>query len=632
MADDAGFAVAITIRQSLLNNAILTSYARGSFPHTLSTIDFSGGLPGGPPDANLDVFLAPPQITCKNDGTMTIAVEMWGSLTVTLAGTPEAGNVLANLVLQLKPQFTVKNTTQEKSLVLGFGDTVHDVTATEWDFTVISGTPFSNEADAYLRSDVFRNRMQTAIQDAISLQKVKLPSIDASFLGTGILSAVKGMVAQSRIVADALLLGLDIDTDTATGHVKTSGNVNELADFAQSNDIAAVTSAPAVPILLQQVQDEVSTQVSSSNASLDSLEITAQTGRFHVKGQASNWQGTAHFSFNITPQMYAYRPGILFQYLPEYVTVNPRQWPALAFTIGDVQVDADPATWLAVVAVVFSVVDPRVSYIIFSLASDNARYLSADISSAKTNTPMPRVQHLKSFVPGGPTVRIELADFQISTLGTYVGLRVQPKAPPGALMGPATIPSNYAAEPIGYTVRLPLGVMADDPNLRARWTVTDPQGNVLVSQDDKAAGRLTFTVTPQVDAPGVSELSVGVRVYRTLGAQISDLVNDDVTLNIRGPLPPGAYVRWFYEVKNPQVTFDDVNQIWAFKGDLRVKRHSNIHRTDQPCKNASKRSRYASQVDVLDALPFPLSEITFHRSELCDYCFFGGPGGIRPSL
>ena len=68
---------------------------------------------------------------------------------------------------------------------------------------------------------------------------------------------------------------------------------------------------------------------------------------------------------------------------------------------------------------------------------------------------------------------------------------MQPKALPGALIGVETIPSNFASQALGYQVRLPLGVMPDDPALRVRWTVTDSQGNVLVNRDDTAAGRLT---------------------------------------------------------------------------------------------------------------------------------------------
>jgi hypothetical protein len=64
MSDDAGFAVALTLRQQLLQNSLLIAYANGAFPRTLNTATLPGGLlPGGPPDVGLDVFLGPPTIS-----------------------------------------------------------------------------------------------------------------------------------------------------------------------------------------------------------------------------------------------------------------------------------------------------------------------------------------------------------------------------------------------------------------------------------------------------------------------------------------------------------------------------------------------------------------------------------------
>ena len=633
MAEDAGFAVAVTIRESLINNALLTSYAKKTFPRTLAH-----DLPGTAQPSAIDMFLAPPVVNCRRD-RMTIAVQMWGTIDVTMTDTKETGSVAANLTLRLNPAFKVNVGVDQfgvkfQNLDLVFEDLVTDVTAIAWSYEVISGPPFSPAADAYLRSNGYMLRLQAAIQGAILLRLVSLPSLDASFLGDGLLKAVSGHVAQTKVVAGAVLLGLDITSDGLTGHIETHGDLDQLEDFALSNDVAAVTSAVAVPVQLQQAQDEVKNAVSQSGGTLDWLTIEAQTGHFHVRGSAHDTGGSVDFSFDVTPQMWASRPGKLFQYLPEYVKVNPRQWPALAFSIDNPQASTSPAWWVDLIAIVGFYLNPGTPFVIFSLAADNARYVQGDISRAQAPDPTPRVQHLKSLVPGGPTVRIALNEFTISTDGTYTGITMQPKALPGALMGVETIPEDFAGEALGYEVRLPLGAMPDDPALRVRWTVTDPQGNVLVNSDDAAAGRLMFTVTPAVDAPGQSEVAVSVRVYRALGAQITDLVNDDIRLTIRqAPAGTGAYVRWSYEVKNPQVAFDEVNNEWRFAGDRRVKRHSNIHRTDDAhCQNAFKPSRYAPQRDLLDALPFPLADVTLHRSQLCDYCFFGSPGGFRLRL
>jgi hypothetical protein len=32
------------------------------------------------------------------------------------------------------------------------------------------------------------------------------------------------------------------------------------------------------------------------------------------------------------------------------------------------------------------------------------------------------------------------------------------------------------------------------------------------------------------------------------------------------------------------------------------------------------------------ALPFPVADLDAHRYELCDYCFYGGPAGLRSTI
>jgi hypothetical protein len=618
MADDAGFAVALTIRERVFNDALLIAYAGGDFPRSLET-----QLADGPPAAGIAVFLSPPKISCNADDTLTIGVQMWGSLTVALDG-GETGDVAAHLTLRIRPSFVVVGS----DLVLEFDDVKHDVAATEWDFEAISGSSFSPDAETYLRSDFFRDRLQDAMQSAIAFGAVRLPKIDISFLGP-LLAAVDDMTAKAHVVEGALVLGLDIDSDEVT----TTGDIGELADFARGNDIAAVTNPAAVPVLLRTVQSVVGEQVAQNGATLEQLTLTAQTGRFHVECRASKSTGTASLSFDLIPTMFATKPGGAFEYVPKPVLIHGRTWPALGFTTANIEVDVDPAVWLDILMAAFTATfNLWFTFLVLDLIGSTAASLNAAIASADTGASIPRVQHLKPSVPGGATVRVELAEYEISTAGTYIGITVRPQAPAGALIGLTSIPSDLRAETLAYSVRLPIGVMADDPALRIRWTVIDISGTVLVNEDDLAANRETFTIVPEDVAADSSALDIGCRVYRTLGASITDFFNDGIVLEIRGPLPAEAYVRWRYDVKNPQVEFDEQSQAWAYAGEAVRKRHSNLHRLDRPCANASKRSRYRYETDVLDTLPFPIAELAAHRSELCDYCFYGGPGGIRPAL
>src|SRR5262249_37806768 len=141
--------------------------------------------------------------------------------------------------------FRVKN----NDLVLQILDFNQDVILTDWDFEVVSGDGFSPDANDYLRSTKFRERLQKNFALAIQTGRVNLPKIDITFLGP-VLEAVNNLTAQSRVVDRAVLIGLDVASDDVT----TAGSVSLLADFARVNDIAAVTNRVAVPILLGKVK------------------------------------------------------------------------------------------------------------------------------------------------------------------------------------------------------------------------------------------------------------------------------------------------------------------------------------------------------------------------------------------
>jgi hypothetical protein len=624
MADDAGFAVALTIREHVINDALLRAFS-SNFQLPLAV-----AVPGGLPDAKVEVFIAPPKATCNADNTLTFTIELWGALSVSVVGVDETGDIAGQLVIRIQPTFVV----QGSNLVLS--PAAHDVTVTQWDFTVISGGGFSSDADTYLRSSFFRDRLQGLIR---AISGGLLPAIDITFLGSTILPALN-MTAATRVQQGAMMVGLNIEnfmigSDTIT----IVGDVDLLADFARNNDIAAVTNAAAVPILLQQVQTKVQEQVSKNGATLQGqLTMSAGTGKFLVSGVASNSSGTARFSFDVIPTLFAFKPGAFFRYIKKPLKVKSRVWPALGFATANPQVDVDPAPWVVIVAAVGTVLTGGVGgvgllFIIEDMLNSAAAQFSAAITHADPGTPTPRVQHLKPSEPGGAAVRIAMEEYEIATSGTYMGITIRLKGPPGVLIGPIAIPDNLRTAKLSYTVQLPLGIRLDDPKLRVRWTIIDlASGSVLANEDDIAAGRETFVFVPENVGPGLSVLGVGVRVYRALGAQITDFVNDGITLNIRGALPAGAYVRWWYDVKNPQVLFDDKSDSWDYLGEVVVKRHSKYHRTDHPCAMAARTSRYLYEFDILDALPFPVADIAIHRFELCDYCFYGGPAGLRPAL
>ena len=641
MADDAGFAVALTLREQLLQDALQVAYGGGGFPHTLKSADF-GGLPGSPP-ANLDVFLAPPSVACHQNNTMTVTFDLWGQLEVTISGVDETAQIHGHLAVDLEPAFTIVfvavrqadgSTKQVPFLQMDAARTTLTVSPVSgWDFTVIAAPGFSAAADAYLRSADFVQRLQGAVGLAVAAGVVPMPSTQADFLGA--MAAAVNPRGETSVRQGSILVGFNVD-DPDNPIV---GDADQLRDFAQDNQLAAVVNRRAVPILLQDVQTGLADGVAKAGAHLDGpLSITADLGRFRVSGSASDSEGSASFSFSIVPTLFAYRPGMVFTYLPKTRWVKQRSWPALGFTATDIQVDVDPSWWVGVGAVLLEFFNPMVIPALIATLENKSEETAADIQAraASAFDPAARVRRLPASGPGGAAVRIELAQFNITADGTYTGLKVTPEPLPGMLIGPVSIPADYRGAELNYTVRLPFTVALDDPKLRIRWTVIDPvSGDVLANDDGPAQGRdkIPFPFVADALLADASALLVTVRVYRTLGPTITDLFNDQITLEISGPLAPGTFTRWNYQDRNPQILFSKPLQQWVYNGEAEVKRHSRIHRTDaKHCAFYDKQSKWGPQAQTFDQLSFPIRDIALNRYQLCDYCFFGGPDKLRPRL
>jgi hypothetical protein len=157
-------------------------------------------------------------------------------------------------------------------------------------------------------------------------------------------------------------------------------------------------------------------------------------------------------------------------------------------------------------------------------------------------------------------------------------------------------------------------------------------GNVLLDQDGLAQNRRRFEFTPAALGSQVNRFAVVCRVFRVLGPFTTELLNETIRLEVGSFLPQGAFIRWHYYVKNPQVKYDGAAQQWLYTGDLVVEHWSKFHRTDKPCKNANHRSRFIYFNEVLDDLPFPIKDVAGNRYRLCDYCFFGGPASTIAKL
>jgi hypothetical protein len=194
------------------------------------------------------------------------------------------------------------------------------------------------------------------------------------------------------------------------------------------------------------------------------------------------------------------------------------------------------------------------------------------------------------------------------------------------------VPSIYAGDALRYLLRLPSAVTETDPALRIRWALEDRTNSVvLVDDDGPAAGRLRFEFSPSAHQ-SAGEFGISARVYRRLGPDVTELGISSLNVHMRGALPSPAYVRWRSDVSNPQIALDESTDTWSYNGEARVRRWSEWHRLDAPCRAVNADNRYRYELETADRLPFALRLLENHRKGLCPYCFFGGPAGLNAAL
>jgi hypothetical protein len=626
--DHAGFAAAITIRAGVLADAMLSAYAAGSFPSSLPlTLD-------GPPVVDLSpTFLGPPQVQCL-DGILRLTLPVWGPLSV--AGLSPDRVVSGAIDIDLQPLFQVDYDDSASPKVNRLElDPLSDLSISRLELTVVDSNPFPPEVQAYLSGTGFTEPVQARLRFAGTFGLVSLPSIDISFLGD-LPGAIARHEASTKIVPGAVLVGLGLSRDG----VVLTGDLDQLSDFAGDHDIVAVTNPAALTFSLPSVKALIATKFQAAGATPTSFSVSAEPGKLRVRAEAQESSAvTLSLSFAAVPVMAHTEPGLFLQFADPQILVRAKTWAALEFAVEDPTFDIDRAWWVylleglgALLMGVAGIGGLAVLYIELTISGLSDMY-RGQVGAEPNRSQGARVQR-RAIGDTGAVLRIEVSDYSIDPdEGTLVGIRLSLRPARVRLAGPTTIPSDYADQLLGFRINLPLGVLVDDPQLRLRWSVTDATTNALLAiEDGTAAGRLVYAFIPADVAPAHTALSVRAEMYRDLGLASTALVDESVPLRIRGPLPSPAYVRWSYGVVTPQLQFQAAANSWDYSGNLQHNRRSAIHRTDQPCQFAGRRSRYTSDVENFSALPFALQLLEDHRGELCDYCFYGGAAGVLARL
>lgn len=617
MSDHAGFAAAVTIRESALNISIAAAYANGDFSPNLS-----GNLLGDGPEVSLSLFLGQPRISCEGaSNVLVIQIETWGTTRINMSGFLRIISIISELELAIRPVFT-----PGESLQLTPG--LDGVILRQWNPVIVStNLPPFPDYRAYINGAEFKDRLQNAIGLAIVLGQIKLPKIDVSFFGP---IAEKATSVDARIRNNALLLGLNVVDETHT----ITGDISELEDFARGYDLAAVVNSHAIELFLNDLYEQMKVQAVSRGATISNFSAITKPGYMLVSGRASKTEGAIDFSFRVVPYMYHTRPGKYFNYLPKPRWVNSRTYAALGFRAEGVTVSSDRPWWvLLFFEVIGGIITGGASFLIIeSLIRYASSQFISNVDGRSLPDPPARIVRTKPTTDSGIGVRVALEAFEINNHGTFLGISFRDYPSLARIHGPKVIPHDYANNQLQYRFQIPSSFFEADPALRITWTLQNRSNGIVLSNEDTSAlGHLKFVLLPNVHS-GVREFEIAVRLYRRNGARITEISNVFLYVNIRESLQPDAYIKWRSYVKNPQIGFDPPNNTWVYKGESNVVRWSEWHRLDRPCKAVGAANRYRTDFQLADRLPFSLDKLEIMRGGLCPYCFYGSPTGINPEF
>jgi hypothetical protein len=200
--------------------------------------------------------------------------------------------------------------------------------------------------------------------------------------------------------------------------------------------------------------------------------------------------------------------------------------------------------------------------------------------------------------------------------------------------------AEFLDRPWIYQLQTTLGPYAADPTLRLRWQVySKKKSDPVIVQDrlfSDGASRFLALDLRIADRREYSSYRINVSAYRLTADGAESVATDALFLTIgdsSGMDESKAFVQWKHEVAIP-IRKPGPGGALVVVDYIYRKRTSAIHRTRHlaRCKfaiSALKPSKtWPKEVKYFDELPFSTDEasIAAHRSQLCEYCFFGGPG------
>lgn len=639
MASHGGYAAVLSLRQQVLQDYLTIAYGAEKFSRIVANIFGSDRV-------KVLLFLVAPEIEFRAEdmGWVRIRVSGVGDIGVDIGdGETERRSVTTDSTVLLSPVVGWHEPVPgERRFGLHFPD------AKTESFAV---TPFQGGSFSAVAQTVLAGFVPAAAAETVArlLRDLDLSAvIDPSVFG-GLASATSS-VGTTIITDGEIAFAIDVAEENSTGaSMVTTGDPSALPRMPSGTDIAFTVNPMTTPLVFSQVGTALRLAAENEGASLGLYNIETTDGAFAVRGRLSKSSGLVDFSFRAVPQLV--RPGVVTRYEDDNgQRVVDRQPDAevLWFKADDVEADASLSWWAAFVAVVLPPVGVPIA---FALLNGREEDLREAIRSGRNG--MPRVRRFTLGDGASPVVTTKLERFDCNADGVTASTTFSHSSfPLGRIEGPVSLDVEEAmVRPPTYRFDLPFLAFSDRYAV-ALWSIRDSQTMVVLararipSNQDVLPFLLPSAFTLPADLPYLSEptLLVSVRVVRELGPITEQLFSATMTVKVRDFLDRShPFLRWRHEVRVPSIRVD-TDGIRTVQGYPLQRRVSKVHRTAIPgrCRMVQRMSLHRVTVpepvpavvgiEYLDVLPFAREELDGHRSEVCEYCFFGGPGRVTPLI
>lgn len=615
--EHAGFAAAIVIGQTTMQDLVRALYVANRIPHRVSinTTFAAGGFSSVRITGALFFDVPVMTLSAASGDRYQLGLRAWGTVRVRAGGATMRPTVLVQAQASVPPSLAFSGSR------LAFGLDATNAVVQSVTLTVIGGGAATAAAVQQLTASP---GFQTAFLGFVQAQlaRIRAARLDLAFLG-GILD-LPTKSATARVLDGALAIGIDASTQgpIVEGLVTvdvgpTQGDPAALADFRQGADIAYWIHPNKIPEAFTEVASTIDEKARAERARVLGFQIAAREGVLHIDARAQNDRGIADIHFDLVPV-------VTSAIAPEFERV---EFHTRNVDVGVSSTGAQIAEGVGG-AFTFGIV----ALFIDGLVRAFAVHLERSIENSGNSRPRNRRFRL----PGtaGPDLDLYVLSLASHERGFTSQLRLRPRIAATRVRGVSRVfatPAGVRAQVL-YAVTLTPTLLRSDPQLRISWTLRRLDTNRAVhAVDDLAAVARTYRadlVLADADAP--PPLALTCRVYRTMGAAAEDLYTSTVRLRNDDRLDRRhPYVRWRSHVRLPAFIRED--DVFVPNPLPFIDRVSTIHRTDLPgrCLFADQYSSFAEPV-YMDALPVAHERVVAERNEFCDYCFFGGPDKDTP--